>query len=34
MKCSIVSALNTDFEKGNQEIEITSLADFSSVLLF
>ena len=34
MKCSIVLALNTDFDKGNQEIEITSFADFSSVLLF
>lgn len=34
MKCSIVLALNTDFDKGNQEIEITSLADCSSVLLF
>lgn len=34
IKCSIASGLNTDFDKGNQEIEITSLADFSSVLLF
>lgn len=34
MKFSIVLALNTDFDKGNQEIEITSFADFSSVLLF
>ena len=25
IKCSIASGLNTDFDKGNQEIEITSL---------
>ena len=42
IKCSIASGLNTDFDKGNQEIEITFLRNckfvadfsFSSVLLF
>ena len=42
IKCSIASGLNTDFDKGNQEIEITSLRNcylsltfpFSTVLLY
>ena len=34
IKCSIASGLNTDFDKGNQEIEITSLTNCYLSLTF